>query len=129
MKEKQIGCIRNPMIALINRIARTDFVSRAIADKADLSAFRQKPSLKVIAGVTAIVMSFVLGWPMVSFLGGVSVYTGNPWILLVGGPAVYGLSHLVFILGMYLSGGEYSLIFFRWLARITMESLMQRFRA
>ncbi len=112
---------------MLNKIAGTAFVREAIADKADLSAFRGKPSLKVIAGVLTIAFSFVLGWPMVTLMGILSLHTGNPWFALIGGPIFYGLSHLVFMVGMVLSGAEYSLIFFRWLTRITMESLMQRF--
>jgi len=42
----------------------------------------------------------------------------------VGGPLTYGLSHLVFLVGMYLSGATYSLIFLRWLTRVTMEKLL-----
>ena len=33
--------------------------------------------------------------------------------VIVGGPLTYGLSHLVFLLGMYLCGAVYSLIFLR----------------
>jgi hypothetical protein len=42
----------------------------------------------------------------------------------VGGPLTYGLSHLVFLLGMYLCGAVYSLIFLRWLTRVSMEKLL-----
>jgi hypothetical protein len=116
------------MTALLTRISKIPFVSQAMADRADLSAFRGKPSPRVILGVSAIAFSFVLGWPMVSLFGVLSVTFDNPWILVAGGPAVYGLSHLVFMIGMFLSGAEYSLVFFRWLTRVTMESLLDRFR-
>ena len=108
----------------IIKIADTDFVSSAIKEQADLSAFKEKPTLMVLAGVFAIAFSFVLGWPAVAALGVVAVKLHNPWIAAVGGPLTYGLSHLVFLFGMYLSGATYSLIFLRWLTRVTMEKLL-----
>ena len=38
---------------------------------------------------------------------------------------VYGLSHLVFLAGMYLSGAEYTAIFLRWLTRVSVERLLK----
>ncbi len=92
-----------------------------MAEKADLAAFREKPTPTVLAGVFAIGLSFLLGWPAIFALGVLSVKLQTPWIVVVGGPLTYGLSHLVFLFGMYLSGALYSLIFGRWLTRITME--------
>ncbi|NDY72627.1 hypothetical protein DO021_14345 [Desulfobacter hydrogenophilus] len=115
------------MVTLLNKICQTPFVRTAIEDKADLSAFREKPSFRVLAGVFAIAFSYVLGWPMVGLMGIISLKTGNPWFTVIGGPGFYGLSHLVFMAGMVLSGAEYSMIFLRWLTRVSMESLMQKF--
>jgi len=108
----------------INKIAATEFVRSSIEEQADLSAFREKPTPMILAGVFAICFSFVLGWPAVGFLGVAAIKLHNPWIAVVGGPLVYGLSHLVFLLGMYLSGATYSVIFLRWLARVTVERLL-----
>jgi hypothetical protein len=108
----------------IRKLAATRFVRSAIEERADLSAFREKPTMVVLLGVFAIALSFVLGWPAVTLLGIAAVRLQNPWIAAVGGPLVYGLSHLVFLLGMYLSGAEYTKIFFRWLARISVEKLL-----
>jgi hypothetical protein len=115
-----MGMIRQRII----KIAATDYVRSAIADQADLSAFKEKPTPIVLAGVFAIALSFLIGWPAVAALGILAVKLHNPWIAAVGGPLTYGLSHLVFILGMYLSGAVYSLIFLRWLTRISMERLL-----
>ena len=106
---------------IILYFAATAFVQTAIAERADLSAFREKPTPVVLAGVFAIGFSFILGWPAIFALGVLSLKLQTPWIVVVGGPLTYGLSHLVFLLGMYLSGAVYSLVFCRWLARITME--------
>ena len=79
----------------------------------------------VLAGVFAIGFSFVIGWPAVAALGYLSITLHEPWIVVIGGPLFYGVSHLVFLLGMYLSGAVYSMIFFRWLTRIIMEKLLR----
>ena len=106
---------------IIRYLAATAFVQAAITERADLSAFREKPTPVMLAGVFAIGFSFLLGWPAIFALGVLSLKLQTPWIVVVGGPLTYGLSHLVFLLGMYLSGAIYSLIFCRWLVRVTME--------
>ena len=95
------------------RLAALPYVQKAIADRADLSAFKARPTLRILGGVFLIGASFVVCWPL-----------GNPWIIAIGGPLAYGFSHLVFLAGMYLSGAEYTLIFCRWLVRVVMERLM-----
>jgi len=109
---------------IIVKIGSTDHVRSAIEQRADLSAFKEKPTFLVLSGVFAIAMSFVISWPAVAALGVLSIKLHNPWIVAVGGPITYGLSHLVFLLGMYLSGAKYSLIFLRWLTRVCMEKLL-----
>lgn len=108
----------------ILKIGATDYVRSVIQEQADLSAFKEKPTPAVLAGVFAIGCSYVIGWPAVAALGVLSVKLHNPWIVAVGGPATYGLSHLIFLLGMYLCGAKYSLIFLRWLTRGSMEKLL-----
>jgi hypothetical protein len=34
------------------------------------------------------------------------------------------IAHLVFLAGMYLAGGKYVMVFFRWATRVTLEKLM-----
>ncbi len=111
---------------LIVRISRLTFVRQAIAEEADLSAFKEKPSFMVIAGVGLIGFSFLIGWPAVAALGVLAIHFGKPMIVVIGGPLTYGLSHLVFMLGMYISGGTYTVIFCRWLTRVAVERLLGR---
>ena len=106
-----------------NRLLDRPFVATAVAEKADLAPFKERPSLRIIAGLVIIGLSFLLGWPAVAGIGAVAVKMQQPWIVVVGGPLVYGLSHLVFILGMYLCGAKYSMIFLRWLTRKGVEQL------
>jgi hypothetical protein len=109
---------------ILANAARTDFVSSAINEQADLSAFKEKPSLAVITGVLLIIIASLLGWPAVALLGIIAIKLNEPLIAVIGAPLVYGLSHLVFLLGMYFSGAEYSVIFTRWLVRVIMEKLL-----
>ena len=106
------------------KIANTAFVQSAIKEQADLSAFKAKPSFAVITGVVLIIISSLLGWPAVAALGVTAIQLEEPLIAVISGPLVYGFSHLVFLLGMYFSGAEYSLIFARWLVRAVMEKLL-----
>lgn len=123
-----VRLVETPLKKLVLRLSRTRFVRSAIADRADLSAFKGRPGPKVIAGVSAIACSYVIGWPLISLLGVAAVYYENAYIAVVGGPAAYGLSHLVFLLGMYLAGAKYSRIFFRWATREAMVGLMTWYR-
>lgn len=108
------------------KFADIDFVRTAIEEQADLTAFKEKPSLQVLAGIFLICLSFLLGWPAVAACGVVALKLHEPLIAVIGGPLVYGLSHLVFLLGMYFSGAKYTVIFFRWLSRVTAEKLLSR---
>ncbi len=111
----------------IRKIAQTEFVRSAVAEKADLTAFKQRPSIRVIAGVSLIGFSYVIGWPAVGALSALAVYLQKPLVAIIGGPLTYGLSHLVFLAGMYLAGAEYTRIFLRWAARMAMEKLQHRY--
>jgi len=111
-------------MSILKRIATTKFVRTAIEEQADLSEFRRRPSTRTVLGITAIGISYIIGWPAVALLGTMSVYLKEPLIVAIGGPVTYGLSHLVFIAGMYLAGAEYSRIFFRWATRVFVEKLI-----
>lgn len=107
--------------ALFNRIANTRYVRSALAEEADLSLFRQKPSPRVIWGLVIVGISYTIGWPVITLLGIAAAYSGQPLILVIGGPVAYGLSHLVFILGAYVAGAQYAQAFLRWSTRMAME--------
>ncbi len=109
---------------ILRKIAGTDFVRAAMEERADLSAFRQRPSVRIIVGISAIGVSYIIGWPAVGLLGAISIYLNEPLIVIIGGPLTYGLSHLVFIVGMYLAGAQYARIFLRWATRVAMEKLI-----
>ncbi|MFC1880754.1 hypothetical protein ACFL2S_04540 [Thermodesulfobacteriota bacterium] len=111
---------------IIKKIAETRYVRSAIEDQADLSAFKEKPSMQIIIGLSVMGFSYIIGWPAISALGIVSVYLNKPLLIAIGGPLLYGLSHLVFMLGMYLAGYNYTKIFLRWATRVTVEKWMSK---
>ncbi len=112
---------------IVTRIGNTHFVRNAIAEKADLTAFQQKPSARILLGVFLIAFSYIIGWPAVGALAALAIYLEEPLVVIVGGPLTYGLSHLVFLAGMVLAGAKYSAIFLRWATRVVMEKLMQKY--
>jgi hypothetical protein len=118
---------RQMISRIITRIGNTPFVRSAIKEKADLTAFKQKPSARILWGVFLIGFSYIIGWPAVGALAGLAIYLQEPLVAIIGGPLTYGLSHLVFLAGMYLSGAKYSGIFLRWATRVVMEKLMQKY--
>jgi hypothetical protein len=117
--------MRTHRMNLVNRIAATDYVRAAIADKADLSVFKQKPSPRSVVGIAIIGLSYIICWPAIGAIAVLSAYLNRPLLLAVGGPVLYGLSHLVFMLGMVLAGADYARIFLRWATRVLMEKLMR----
>lgn len=111
---------------IVTRIANTPYARKAVEEKADLSAFKQKPSARILLGVFLIGFSYIIGWPAVSALTGLAVYLQEPWVAVIGGPLTYGLSHLFFLAGMYLAGAKYSAIFMRWATRMLVEKMKQK---
>ena len=120
MTRTMIHLVRGPVL----RLAQTGFVRQAMREQADLAAFKEKPTPRIIIGVSAIVTSYIIGWPAVAVVGMIATHLHNPWLAAVGCPLVYGLSHLVFLLGIYLAGATYSMIFLRWLTRVGMEKML-----
>jgi hypothetical protein len=109
---------------IASRLARTRFAQRAIAEQADLSPFRERPSLRLVLGVGLIGLAMLGGWPVVALTGIVALYTGEPLVFVIGGPAAYGISWVIWAVGMVLAGAEnikYGGIFLRWAVRRFVE--------
>lgn len=110
--------------ALLNCICRTRFVQSALAERADLALFRQRPTRRVIWGLVVIGISYAIGWPAIAALGISAAALDAPLLLVVGGPAAYALSHLVFMLGAWLAGVQYARAFLRWATRRAVEKML-----
>jgi hypothetical protein len=109
---------------LAKSVAKTKFASKAINDGADLSAFKEKPSVRILFGILLMGISYIIGWPAIVLFAGLSLYWHQPLIIVIGGPLLFGLAHLVFLAGMYLAGRKYIMVFLRWATRVTLEKLM-----
>lgn len=106
-----------------SRLAGTRFARKAVAERADLGAMRAKPTPRLWTGLGLMAFSYVIGWPAVALLAWISYRFREPLVVIVGGPAAYGLSHLVFLAGFYLAGVHYAQILMRWAARRLVEGL------
>ncbi len=109
---------------LANGIAKTKFASRAINDGADLSAFKEKPTVQNFFGIFLMCFSYIIGWPAVGLIGALSIHRHEPLLIIIGGPLLLVIAHLIFLAGMYLAGGKYIMVFFRWATRVTLKKLM-----
>jgi hypothetical protein len=105
-------------------IAKTKFASRAIEDGADLSAFKDKPTTRNFLGIFLMCCSYIIGLPAVGFIGALAVSRQEPLLIIIGGPLLLIIAHLIFLVGMVLAGGNYIKAFFRWATRIVLEKLM-----
>ena len=114
----------NSMVkGMVARWAATRFVREALAEKADLKAMRAKPTPRECIGLGLVGFSYIIGWPAVGLLAWISYHLQEPMIVVVGGPATYGLSHLVFMVGSYFAGVRYVQILLRWATRRLAERL------
>jgi hypothetical protein len=108
-------------------LIKKPFVYNAVVEHADLNTFFKKPERSVIIrnsiGLLLIIISYVIGWPVIIFLGAVSIKYGQPLYVLIGGPAAYAVSHIVFFAGMYLAGMHYTKILLRWATRLAVEKI------
>lgn len=105
------------------RLSQREYVRKAVAEHADLSAFREPPSFKIVLGMFLLVLSYVACWPLIAVLGGLAAHFGKPWIAAAW-PVVYGMSHLCFLAGIALTGFEHMQIILRWATRKGVERLL-----
>ena len=63
------------MQKLVAKLAAMPFVRKALEENADLSAFKGQPSLEVVLGVSAILISYVICWPLIALLSAAAVYS------------------------------------------------------
>ncbi len=108
-----MGCGRR----ILERLARTAYVRRALEQPVELGALKRRPTRRVWFGIFLAVLSYVICWPVILFLGWLAWRLEQPWLVVVGGPVMYGISHLTFLAGAYFAGAEYVPTFLRWATR------------
>jgi peptidoglycan/xylan/chitin deacetylase (PgdA/CDA1 family) len=113
---------------LARKLASNAYVRRAVEKEVTLSALKTPPSPKFLFGIGLVLLSYVLGWPMVGLFSALSAYFQAPALLMLG-PAFYGFSHLVWMFGMYLAGRDcikYADIIISWSLRKVVEKTLNR---
>jgi hypothetical protein len=106
------------------RLHSIRWIRNAIDQRADLSEFRKPPTPRTVVGVVLIALSFLMCWPAIAALGAIALHYRRPLLFVIGSPALYWVSHLVYLLGIWLSGQKYPRIFFKWAMRRWVERLL-----
>jgi hypothetical protein len=119
-----VGHVVNIVKKAALRIARGKYCKAAIDEQADLSALREKPARQVIVGLFLIAFSYVIGLPAVVFLGVCAVKFKKPMIAALGGPLIYGVSTIIFLVGIKMAGKKYVQVFCRWVVRVVLEKIL-----
>ncbi len=102
---------------LKSRLKDIKFIKKAIEEPIDMEIFKKKPSRKFITGLFLIGFSYIIAWPLISLLGIIALVTKKPLIFVIGSPVSYGISHLVFLLGVFIAGKDaikYMNVFMQW---------------
>jgi len=119
-----VGHVVNIVKKAALRIARGKYCKAAIDEQADLSALREKPARQVVVGLFLIAFSYVIGLPAVVFLGVCAVKFKKPMIAALGGPLIYGVSTIIFLVGIKMAGKKYVQVFCRWVVRVVLEKIL-----
>ena len=103
---------------LADRLGRTK-LGRMALDQPDGWVFlRQKPTGRFYVGLSLILSSHLISLPAFALVGYLSVSWEEPWIAVLGVPAVFIAVHLIFILGAFLAGGNYTKHTFLWACKL-----------
>ncbi len=105
-------------------LARTNSIRKAIAEGDDFRVYTNRPTPQVIVGLFLMFFSYVIGWPLIGALGWLAYYTGQPLIVVIGGPVAYAVSNVVFWIGIYLAGKSYAAAFTKWLIKRLFEKIL-----
>ena len=108
---------------IAHAIAKTKFATKAINENTGLNTLQEKPSVRFYFGIFLMVVSYIIGWPMIGLLGVLSLYWNEPLMVIIGGPLLFGLAHLAFLAGLYLAGGKYIMPVIRWTIKVTLKKL------
>jgi hypothetical protein len=100
------------------------YCKTAIEDRADLSAIREKPTPKMIVGLSLIAFSYVIGMPTSLAVTAVVGRREGPLAGVLAGGGIYAISTILFFVGLKMSGEKYFHLFCRWLIRVILEKIL-----
>lgn len=104
--------------------ARKEFCKTAINEHADLSVLKGKHTAAVSIGLFLIVFSYLIVIPGFFIVGLIAAWLKKPMVGVIGIPLAYGISWLLFMLGLYLTGPRYAKALGRWVARVILEKIL-----
>ncbi|PKN38832.1 MAG: hypothetical protein CVU62_01115 [Deltaproteobacteria bacterium HGW-Deltaproteobacteria-2] len=104
--------------------ARKEFFRNAINERADLTVLRQKHTLPEKIGIILIVFSFIMVIPSFFIVGLIAADLKKPMVGIIGIPVAYGISWLITMLGMYLTGPRYVKALGRWIAKVVLGKIL-----
>jgi hypothetical protein len=64
-----------------------------------------RPPARIVVGLFLLGASYVIGWPAIIAFGAIAAWLKQPKIALAG-PVSYGLSWLIFVVGLALIGSK-----------------------
>jgi hypothetical protein len=105
-------------------LARKEMIRKAIAEGGDFRVYTNRPTPKIMVGLFLIFFSYAICWPVIVGLGWIAFNANLPLLVMVGGPVVYALSSLFFIIGMYMAGKRYAAAFTKWLIKALFEKIL-----
>ncbi len=104
--------------------ARKEFCRNAINERADLAVLRQQHTLPEKIGIFLIVFSFIMVIPSFFIVGLIAADLKKPMVGIIGIPVAYGISWLITMLGMYLTGPRYVKALGRWIAKVVLGKIL-----
>ena len=107
-------------------VSHTTYGRAAVESKADLSLFKKPPSFTLILGLILLGLSYAIGWPGVVAAGIAATYLKRPLIFIIGAPAIYGFSWLVWVVSMLLMGKD-NIKYVRALTKYGVRILIEKF--
>lgn len=78
----------------------------------------------MVIGILMIFLSYVIGLPAVVFMAAVSMWAKKPLIGIIGGPLIYGISTVIFIVGIKMAGVKHIKALFAWMTRVLLEKIL-----
>jgi|GEM_PF-298963 len=88
------------------KLATSPFVKRAVAEEAARDGRKTKLTPRFLTGMALFGLSNLLAWPLIGLLGILAARRNQPALFAVGSPIAYGVSTLVFFLGIVLAGKD-----------------------
>lgn len=98
-------------------LAQTKFGQRSLTKPDGLSILKQQPRMRVCVGLVLLAVSCLISLPALAFLGYLSIISNKPMIIVVGGPVIFLLVHIMFGMGVYLAGQNYAVEVLHWVTR------------